>query len=110
MQLLLLNSDIVGAGNKELGEKLMISFLNQLVLNKTKIDAVFCVNSGVFLTTTNKPASVLLEKIENQGAVISSCGTCLDFYNLKDMLAVGEIGTMDLYVQLMSGADKVLSI
>lgn len=110
MRVLLLNSNTVGQGNSELGEKLMVSFLNQIVLNKTKIDAVFCVNSGVLLTTSNLNTIPLLKIIEKQGAVISSCGTCLDFYKLTDKLSIGEVGSMNLYVQLLEKADKILHI
>ena len=39
---------------------------------------------------------------------IESCGTCLDFYQLRDKLCVGEAGTMPATVDATVGADDVV--
>ena len=46
------------------------------------------------LTTTNKEAIENLKIMQENGTQIVSCGTCLDFYNLKDQVKVGTIGNM----------------
>ena len=108
MQLLYLNSDTLGQGEEKLGKKLLISFLNNLLSMDVKIDAVFCVNSAALLTTTNTEVVDILKKMAHKGAVISTCGTCLEYYNLKDQLQVGEIGSMSLAINLMQQADKII--
>ena len=39
---------------------------------------------------------------------ILTCGTCLDFYGLKDKLAVGGVTNMYDIVERMEGADKII--
>lgn len=39
---------------------------------------------------------------------ILTCGTCLDFYGLKDKLAVGEVTNMYVIVEKMTGADLIV--
>ncbi len=107
MKLLYLNSDKLGQGDRELGEKLLISYLKNLISHNIRIHAVFCVNSAAFLTTVNKEAIDNFKEMNAKGAVISTCGTCLDYYNIKDKLQVGEVGSMGLAIQLMQQADKV---
>ena len=43
-----------------------------------------------------------------RGVEILSCGTCLNFYDLKEKLAVGEVTNMYVIVEKMSGADRVV--
>lgn len=107
MKLLYLNSDTLGHGDRELGEKLLISYLKSLVSNNVRIHAVFCVNSAALLTTTNTAAIDILKEMNAKGTVVSTCGTCLDYYKLNDKLQIGEVGSMNLAVQLMQQADKV---
>ena len=35
-----------------------------------------------------------IKKLESEGVEIISCGTCLDYYNLKEKLEVGSISNM----------------
>jgi hypothetical protein len=46
--------------------------------------------------------------LETKGAKIATCGTCLEHFDLKDKLLIGEIGTMDGTVEIMSVADKII--
>jgi hypothetical protein len=38
-----------------------------------------------------------------------TCGTCLDFFQIKDRLAVGSISNMYEIVETLSGADRVVA-
>jgi len=109
MTFLYLNSDTMGNGqDKELGQKLLVLFLEKLAASKAAVDFVGCVNGGVFLTTCEGPALESLRLLQGRGARIASCGTCLDHLGLRDSLKIGEIGAMDATVQMMAAADKVL--
>ncbi|MHB8762121.1 MAG: DsrE family protein [Coriobacteriia bacterium] len=44
------------------------------------------------------------------GVRMYSCGTCLDYYGLKDKLAVGEVGNMNDAVAMTMASDDVVSI
>ena len=49
-----------------------------------------------------------LKKMEEQGTVIMTCGTCLDFYGIKDKLAVGTVTNMYSIVEALQNAGKVI--
>ena len=51
-----------------------------------------------------------LEVLHNKGVEISACGTCINFYQLKDKLKIGTITNMVEVVESLSTADKVISL
>ena len=108
MNLLYLNSDRMGEGDDALGRKLIAIFLEKLLDDGTSIDEVVCLNGGVRLTTEGSEVIDLLQVLEERGARISSCGTCLGHFDLRDKLQVGQAGTMDETVRLMATADRVI--
>ena len=108
MIFLYLNSDKMGEGEPELGKKLMVSFLCELAKSDIEIDVIGCVNSGINLTTEGSEAITSLRDLEQKGARIATCGTCLDFHNKREDLLIGEIGSMDQTVLIMSKADRVI--
>jgi hypothetical protein len=109
MTFLFLNSDLMGSGpDRELGQKLLLLYLEKLAASKVAVDLVGCVNGGVFLTTCEGPALESLRLLQERGARIASCGTCLDHLGLRDSLKIGEVGAMDMTVQIMVTADRIL--
>ena len=109
MNFLYLCSDKMGEGDPELGQKLLLVFLEKLADSDVPVDLVGCVNSGIFLTTSpGSPALASLRKLAKRGARIASCGTCLDHYGRSDQLQIGEVGSMDGTVQLMATATRVI--
>lgn len=102
-------SDSLGV-DEAIGKRLMQSFWNNLP-EKLSDPATFAfMNRGVFLTLDDSPVLEALRALESQGSRFLSCGTCLDFYQIKERLAVGEVGTMPLIQQLMVAADKVITV
>ena len=108
MTFLYLNSDKMGEGDPQLGRQLLITFLKKLAESNTKIDVVGCVNSGVYLTTEGSKVIDSMRKLKAKGAKIATCGTCLEHFDLEDKLLIGEIGTMDGTVKIMSIADMII--
>ena len=49
-----------------------------------------------------------LKKLEELGVEILTCGTCLDFYGLKEKLAVGGISNMYEIVEKQCRAHTIL--
>jgi len=108
MTFLYLCSDQLGVGESELGRKLLEMFLDKLAHSDVKIDLVGCVNSGIALSTEGSRVIESLRLLEKRGARIATCGTCLDHYNLRDKLLIGQVGTMDQTVQVMAHADTII--
>jgi peroxiredoxin family protein len=49
-----------------------------------------------------------LKLLESEGVTILTCGTCLDFYGLKDQLAVGGATNMYDIVERMENAAQIV--
>lgn len=106
-EIVLITSEFLGSGDEALGKILMKGFLFTLSETLPYPKKVLFLNSGVRLTTLNPEAIENLKKLEEQGVEILSCGTCLDFYQLKDKLLVGKIANMyDIVEALKSTTDK----
>jgi selenium metabolism protein YedF len=108
MVFLYLNSDQMGKGDEKLGRKLLQSFLEKLADSEQQIDMIGCVNSGIHLTTKGSAVLESLKKLEKKGAKIASCGTCLDHFNKRDDLLIGQVGTMEQSVEIFTSADKII--
>ncbi|MCA9784539.1 MAG: DsrE family protein [Candidatus Cloacimonetes bacterium] len=108
MTFLYLNSDCMGTGDDELGRRLLLAFLEKLLESRTPVDLVGCVNSGIRLSTEAGRGAELLARLEQAGARIASCGTCLDHFGKREQLLVGEVGSMDGTVKVMTEADRVI--
>lgn len=103
-----INSNLLGVGEEALGAILMRSFLKTLLdLNPTPSKLIF-INSGVRLTTEGSEVLESLKAISEKGVEILSCGTCLDFYGLKQKLKVGIISNMYDIAQSLLEADRLI--
>ena len=71
-------------------------------------DKVIFYNSGAFLTTEGSEALKDLKALEEAGATIMTCGTCLDFYGIKDKLQVGIISNMYDIVEAQMNAGLII--
>ena len=105
----LIASDQVGRGNEELGRTLMRSFLHTLTETSPKPETVIFMNSGVKLTVEGSPVLESLGNLEKAGVNLLVCGTCLNYFEVKDMLKVGKVSNMYEIVDQMMGAGKVIA-
>jgi selenium metabolism protein YedF len=104
---ILIQSDVLGRGNDELGQLLMANFLRLLGEDKEKPDALIFWNTGVRLVAEGSWALAHLKTLEEQGVEILACRTCLDFFELTDKQAVGKPTNMAKVIQSMLASDMV---
>lgn len=105
-KLIYLNDDRAGSG--EVGLSLLSKLLSSFVLLSEHIEAVVCVNNGVFVSTTRShPALAPLKELEQKGVRVISCGACLTSYKLTDKVQVGEIGNAYEIAQLLIEFDEI---
>jgi len=92
--LVFIDGETVGRGSEELGQILMRSFLITLKeLNPIPWRIIF-MNSGVKLSVEGSPYLEPLNNLMTMGVEILCCGTCLDYYKLKEKLKVGRVSNM----------------
>lgn len=109
---ILLTGDSIGKDAKELGEKLMASYLYTLAEaeNEELPTHLLFVNTGVNLVKKGAPTVQSLEVLQDKGVKLLACGTCVDYFNLRDAMAIGEISNMYVIRDLMAKADKVITL
>ncbi len=108
--MVLISSETIGAGDEELGRKLMLSYLKTVKEMGPDLWQLVFVNGGVKLTTESSPVLQDLQEYEAAGVVVLACGTCLEHFGLTELKRVGGTTNMLDIVSAMQLADKVVSI
>ena len=101
-------SERMGHGNDELGKVLMKGFIYALSQLDELPQPILFYNGGATITCEESPSLEDLKNMEAQGVEILTCGTCLDYYGLKEKLAVGSVTNMYTIVEKLSQADKII--
>ena len=102
-------ADTLGLGDNDLGRILMQAFIKTIGEVSPLPQKIFFYNSGVRLTTGGSKLIDALSELADRGVEILSCGTCLDFFNLKKELRVGEMTNMYNIVEAMAKATKTVT-
>lgn len=90
-KVLLVTKDYLGKGNQDLGRTLMKTFWFCLTEADVKPAKIFFINSGVKMVAEGSDHLENLQKLVAAGVELAACGICLDFYGLKEKVAVGSI-------------------
>ena len=106
--LVVLSGNTMGTGDEKLGKALMKAFVFALTKQDVLPETILCYNTGAYLTTEGADTLEDLKLLESEGVTILTCGTCLDFYGLKEKLAVGGITNMYEIVQRMESAQTIV--
>ena len=106
--ILYIDSLKMGRGDEKLGRILMKAFLKTLAELESLPQKIIFVNEGVHLTTADSPEIATIRALEDSGCMVLVCGTCLDFYHLKEKLGVGQVSNMFEIAALLTGPDKVV--
>lgn len=109
-QVILVGKDKLGEGNDQLGEVLIKGFFYTLTEMEPYPKAILFLNGGIKLTIESSPILEHLRTLEMQGVQVLSCGTCLDYYNAKDQLAVGGVTNMYTIVEHLNKAKNVIRL
>lgn len=103
-----ISKSVLGSGDDKLGELLMKSYMFALSESDKTPKTLIFANGGVKLTTEGSNVIESLKSLEAKGTEILSCGTCLDFFNLKDKLLVGEISNMYTIIEKMNSSSNTI--
>lgn len=111
-RVLFLTADALGQGDETLGKLLMKNYLFAVTEDAAdkKPEVVLLINRGVLLAVEGAPTSQQLAQLAAGGALILACGTCLDYYQVKDKLAVGEVTNIYTIRDYLAGAAKVITL
>jgi len=100
--IVVMNGKTMGLGDEKLGYALLKGFVYSLAGLDTLPSHVLLYNGGVHLSVMGSEVLDDLNALKHSGVEILSCGACLDFYEVHEKLAVGDVTNMYRIVELMS--------
>ena len=103
-----LSANVMGTGDEKLGKALMKAFVFAVTKQDRLPETIVCYNTGAYLTCEGADTLEDLKSLEAEGVKILTCGTCLDFYGIKDKLAVGGVTNMYEIVEVMENAKTIV--
>jgi selenium metabolism protein YedF len=105
---LAVTAQTLGRGDEGLGRTLAVNFLRALAFRDDVPLTVVCYNEGVKLAEQGSPAVPMLEALAQKGSDIVLCGTCVNYFELGERMAIGRIGDMHGIVAALLDAEQVV--
>ncbi|HPR63041.1 MAG TPA: hypothetical protein PK014_02370 [Thermoanaerobaculia bacterium] len=109
MTTFLVDSDVMGRGNDELGSILIEKFFTSLSDADTLPESIYFYNTGVRLCTEDSPVACYLRILRERGVHLYACGTCLNHMDLTTIEEV-EGGTMKALVDHLCSGQGIIKI
>ncbi len=103
-------TDVLGQGDEKLGNILMKGFLSTLAEWETLPQEILFLNAGVRLCLRASGALETLKALDAKGVGLHICGTCVDFYGVREQVAVGSITNMQYISEALAQATKVIRL
>ena len=100
--IVVVGSKAMGVGNDELGQTLLKAFIYSLTEQDVLPTHLLFYNEGAKLTTESSSVLEDLKTLKKANVEILTCGACLDYFDLMEKLAVGEVTNMFHILELMS--------
>lgn len=105
------NKAAVGSGDAELGLNLAKMAIYTLSESENIPTYVLFMNDGVKLTTGIEPQIIdNLNTLIEKGAKVLVCGTCLNFFGIKDDCKIGTVSNMFDILGAMQDVSKVITL
>jgi len=103
-------SDRIGRGDDELGGIVARTFFHVLGDAARIPEAIIFMNAGVKLAAEGSPVVESLAALQSKGVRILSCGTCCDWFKVKDRIRAGLVSNMHDIQETLLAASKVVSM
>ena len=106
----LISKDTLGQGSEALGAILIKAFFVSLLEVKPLPKTIMLINSGVYLAAEESPVLPAMQELSGRGVNILVCGTCLDYFELKEKLAVGSVTNMYSILSELTGSSRAITL
>ena len=108
--IVVIDSEFMGKGDNKLGTNLLKSFIYTLASSEEFPTKIIMYNSGVKLAIDGSAVLTDLKKLQNVGVEIFVNDMSLEYYGLKDKLAVGKLISMADLIKIQVGARKIIKL
>lgn len=95
-------------GSMNLGKILMRGYINSLSQQDRLPKTIIMYNSGVLVTVEGADTVPALKELAAEGVDLLLCGVCVDYYDIKQSMAVGRISNMMEIATITSCAKHVV--
>jgi selenium metabolism protein YedF len=109
-RVLVFSQDVMGRGDDDLGRILIKSLFHTLAETKPAPDSMIFFNTGVKLVADGSEVIDDIRLLEKNGVRVLACGTCLDYFKIKDRLAAGTVSNMYEIKELMLTASSTVTV
>lgn len=103
-------SEFFGRGDDQLGALLMKGLIYALAAAALPPAKMVFFNGGAKLTCEGSAALEDIRVLEQRGCEVWTCGTCLDYYGIKERLAVGGITNLYAISEMLMSPEGVVSL
>ncbi len=100
----------IGGGEPELGASLIKMFFYTLAEDDNIPRYILFMNKGVYLPAYNKQIIEQLNILKEKGSEILICGTCLNFYGIKETPDIGTVSNMYDITEALKSVSKVITL
>jgi sulfur relay (sulfurtransferase) complex TusBCD TusD component (DsrE family) len=100
----------MGDAPAELQHRLAVKFLALIEDARFFPAKILFYADGVKLACEGSPVMEALRQLQARGVELILCQTCLDYFGLRDKVAVGIVGGMPDIIEAMQKAQKVISL
>ena len=107
-KVVVIKSEFMGDGDKELGKVLIKGFIYALSQQDELPQTMLFYNGGAKITSEGSESIEDLKALEEKGVKIFTCGTCLNYYGLTEKLCVGEATNMYEITKKMTEASLIV--
>lgn len=103
-----IKSLMMGSGDDELGVILLRAFINSLLEAEALPTTIVLYNEGIRVALRGSDTAATLCEMEQRGVSVLVCGTCADYYGVKEQLTVGMISNMYTITKVLGRAGHVI--
>ena len=107
---IIITDEVMGNGPEELGKTLIGSFLRKLCAEEIKPKTMVFYTAGVKLLAEGSPVLDAIDELSRSGVDLIACGTCVNYFNLKDKIDPHMISDMQTIVGVLMRSDTVVTI
>lgn len=98
----------MGEGDEDLGALLIRGYFNALKEMEALPTHIIMYNGGVKLAVKDTDTAAALGELEDKDVSVLVCGTCVDYYQMKEQIGVGRISNMYQIATILAETDKVI--
>ena len=106
--IVVVDTDVMGRGDDQLGATLMKSFFYALTEQELLPKQVILYNGGVKFAAATADTMEDLVTLAEKGVEVYACGACTDFYGITSQIKIADITNMYRIIEMMREASRIV--